>query len=267
MKVLAAVFGGLVVLFLLAPVIVLVPMSFGSAHIPEFPPRTLSLDQYRQFLGSKPWLDSLATSVRVALATTVAATTLGTMAAFGLVRGSFPGKAALSALLIAPRFVPVIITALALYALLARLRLVGTELGLVLAHTILASPYVIIIVSAVLRGFDRTLEQASQSLGAGPLQTVVRITLPLIRPGVASAALVAFVISFDEVVVAIFIAGTRAATLPKRMWDSIVFEMEPTLPAISTLTLLGTLLVFLLVGWTRRAATRLREAAPGDPAR
>lgn len=264
MKVAATVFATLMVLFLMAPVIVLVPMSFGSAYIPEFPPRSFSLEQYRQFLGSERWVGALWTSLRVATATTLAATLLGTMAAFGLVRGRFPGRAAVSGLLVAPRFVPVIIVALAFYALLVQLRLVGTEAGLVLAHTILACPYVIIIVSAALRGFDRSLERASQSLGASPLRTVLEITLPLIRPAVLSAALVAFIVSFDEVVVAIFIAGTRAATLPKRMWDSIVFEMEPTLPAISSLILLATALLFALTAWARRAATRAREASFGE---
>jgi ABC-type spermidine/putrescine transport system permease subunit II len=257
----ASLFGGVIVLFLLAPLLVLVPMSLGSAEIAEFPPRTLSLAQYRKFLDSGPWLESVATSLRVALTTSVAATTLGTMAAFGLVRGTFPGKAALSALLIAPRFVPVIITALAFYALLAGLGLIGTATGLVLAHVVLAGPYVIIIVSATLRGFDRSLEQASRSLGASPFRTVLHITLPLIRPGIVSAALVAFVISFDEIVVAIFIAGTRTVTLPKRMWDSLVFEMEPTLPAISTLIVLATLIVLGATASARRAAGRLRETS------
>ena len=264
MRILAGVYGALIVLFLLAPLLVLVPMSLGSADIAEFPPRSLSLAQYRKFFESRPWLESVAISLRVAFATSVVATTLGTMAAFGLVRGAFPGKAALSALLIAPRFVPVIITALAFYAFLAMLWLIGTEGGLILAHVVLACPYVIIIVSATLRGVDRSLEQASRSLGANPLRTVLHITLSLIRPGMVSAALVAFVISFDEIVVAIFIAGTRTATLPKRMWDSLVFEMEPTLPAISTLIVLATLLAFVAAGWTRRAAGRLRDISPEE---
>jgi putative spermidine/putrescine transport system permease protein len=261
MRILGSVFGGLAVLFLLAPLLVLVPMSLGSADIAEFPPRSLSFAQYWKFFDSRPWLESVGTSLRVAVATSVVATILGTMAAFGLVRGTFRGKAAISALLIAPRFVPVIIIALAFYALLAALGLIGTLAGLVLAHIVLACPYVIIIVSATLRGFDRALEQASRSLGASPFRTVLHITLPLIRPGIMSAALVAFVVSFDEIVVAIFIAGTRTVTLPKRMWDSLVFEMEPTLPAISTLIVLATLLVFVAAAWTRRVAVRLREGS------
>ena len=194
----------------------------------------------------------------------IAATTFGTMAAFGLVRGDFPGKAAISAVLLAPRFVPIIITTLGFYSIFARLHLVGTEFGLILADTILACPYVIIVVSATLRGFDRSLERASQSLGASPLQTILRVTLPLIRPSMISAALIAFVISFDETVVAIFISGTKAVTLSKRMWDSLVFEMEPTLPAISTLVLLATLLLFGMAEWARRTAQRLSHPHPAE---
>jgi putative spermidine/putrescine transport system permease protein len=159
MKVFAAIFCVLLLLFLLAPVLVLIPMSLGSAKMAEFPPRTCP--PVPAFFHSRPWIQSVLTSFRIGLATMVFATTLGTMAAFGLVRGEFPGKASLSAFLMAPRFVPVIITALASYALFAKLRLIGTEWGLILAHTILACPFVIIIVSATLRGFDRSLEQAS----------------------------------------------------------------------------------------------------------
>jgi putative spermidine/putrescine transport system permease protein len=241
---------------------VLIPMSFGSAEMAEFPPRSISLDQYVKFFNSMPWIRSVITSFRVALVTMVLATTLGTMAAFGLVRGDFPGKTALNTFLIAPRFVPIIIAALAFYAFFAKLRLIGTEFGLIIAHTILACPYVIIIVSATLRGFDRTLEQASCIMGASPLRTTFQITLPLIRPGIISASLFAFMLSFDEIIVAIFISGTRAETLPKRMWDSLVYEMEPTLPAISTLILLSTIFVFAIAGWAQRAAIRMRSIEP-----
>ena len=264
MKAAAAVFSILMVAFLLAPFLVLIPMSFGSADIAEFPPRTLSLEQYKRFLESRPWVQAVFTSVRVAVATMTLSTFLGTLAAFGLVRGRFPGKAAISSLLIAPRFVPIIITALAYYAFLVNLRLIGTEYGLVLAHTILACPYVIIIVSSNLRGFDRSLEQASRILGANSLQTTLRVTLPLIRPGIVSAALFAFMFSFDEIVVAIFVCGTHTETLPKRMWDSLTYEMEPTLPAISTLILVATLVAFATAGWAQRAAARLRGTG-GNP--
>jgi putative spermidine/putrescine transport system permease protein len=259
MKIAAAIFSILIIVFLLAPFLVLIPMSFGSADIAEFPPRSLSVEQYKRFLESTPWVQALFTSIRVAVATMAISTTLGTMAAFGLVRGRFRGIATISSLLIAPRFVPIIITALAYYAFLVKIRLIGTEYGLVLAHTILACPYVIIIVSSNLRGFDRSLEQASRILGASPFQTTLRVTLPLIRPGIISAALFAFMLSFDEIVVALFVCGTHTETLPKRMWDSLTYEMEPTLPAISTLILVATILVFATAGWAQRTAVRLRS--------
>jgi len=261
MKVAAAVLSICLIIFLLAPFLVLIPMSFGSADIAEFPPRSFSLEQYKRFLESRPWVQALFTSLRVAVATMALSTVLGTLAAFGIVRGRFRGLAAISALLIAPRFVPIIITALAYYAFLVQVRLIGTESGLILAHTILACPYVVIIVASNLRGFDRSLEQASRIMGANPLQTTLRITLPLIRPGVISAALFAFMFSFDEIVVAIFVCGTRTETLPKRMWDSLTYEMEPTLPAISTLILVATILVFAAAGWAQRTAGRLRQPA------
>ena len=260
MRVTATVYCTLMVLFLLAPVIILVPMSFGSSIIPEFPPRSFSLDQYRDFLSSGPWMDAVFTSVRVAIAAMIAATVLGTMASFALVRGRFFGKTPASAIMMAPRFVPIIITALAFYALFAQLRIVGTELALVIAHTIIAAPYVLIIVSATLRGFDRSLERAAQSLGASPFRAVLGVTIPLIKSGVVSAALISFIVSFDEIVIAIFISGTRAVTLPKKMWDSLVFEMEPTLPAVSTLILLSTLFLFVLAAWARRGAKRLHQS-------
>jgi putative spermidine/putrescine transport system permease protein len=263
MRLLGIFYCAFVVLFLLAPVAVLIPLSFDGSIVPSLPPTNWSLSQYREFFASEAWLGALGVSVRVALATMVMSIILGTLASFALVRGRFRGHGVASVLMLSPRFVPVIISAIAFYALLAKLRIVGTELGLIVAHTVMAVPYTIIIVSATLRGIDRSLEQASMSLGANPSMTAFKITLPLIRSSMISAALVAFVVSFDEIVVAIFISGTHAATLPKKMWDSLVFEMEPMLPAISTLILSCTLAVFVLVAWARWALNR-QQAALGQ---
>jgi ABC-type spermidine/putrescine transport system permease subunit II len=257
MRAAGIIFCSLVCIFLLAPIAVLVPLSFDTSIVPSLPPRTWSLGQYEAFFSSSRWIDAIWVSVRVGIGAMVLSVVLGTLASFALVRGRFRGKEAGGMIMMAPRFVPVIIIALAFYALFARLGIVGTELGLILAHTIICTPYVIIIVSATLRGIDRRLEQASMSLGMPPIGTSGRITLPLIGSSLASAGLIAFMVSFDEVVVAIFISGTRATTLPKRMWDSLVFEMEPMLPAISTIILLATLLVFVLLILARFAATRL----------
>lgn len=262
MKAIGAIFCALVVAFLLAPIAVLVPLSFDDSIVPSLPPQSWSLGQYEAFISSQRWISAIWVSVRVGLGAMVLALLLGTLASFALVRGRFGGKEAAGLVMMAPRFVPVIIIALAFYALFAQLGIVGTELGLILAHTIIATPYVIIIVSATLRGVDRRLEQASMSLGVPPVGTSFQITLPLIGSSLASAALVAFMVSFDEVVVAIFISGTRATTLPKRMWDSLVFEMEPMLPAISTIILLTTLVLFVLAVWARIAARRLANRMP-----
>ncbi len=263
MKALGYLYIAIVATFLLAPVMVLVPLSFDGSIVPSLPPSKPSFAQYVSFFRDASWMRALGVSARVAGISMVCSLVLGTLAAFALVRSRFRGKAALGAVLLAPRFTPVIIIALALYAFFASLRLVGTEAGLVLAHTVMSAPYVVIIVSASLRGFDRSLEQASLSLGATPLATALKITLPLTGAALLSAALVAFIVSFDEIVVAIFIAGTHAATLPKKMWDSLVYEMEPSLPAISTLILATTTVGFIVVAGLRMFFNR-RSTIPSS---
>jgi putative spermidine/putrescine transport system permease protein len=158
-------------------------------------------------------------------------------------------------IVLAPLVVPVIIMAIAIYGLYAQLKMVGTLHGLVLAHTVLALPFVVVIVSATLQGLDETLELAAQNLGANRWQTFRLVTLPLIRPGVVSAALLAFITSFDEVVVAIFVSGTGAATLPKQMWDGIRTEIDPTVAAVSTLLIGVTTLALGLLAVVRRRAS------------
>jgi ABC-type spermidine/putrescine transport system permease subunit II len=194
----------------------------------------------------------------VALLTTVTATALGTAAALAL-RRRFRGKALASFVIVAPMVVPVIITAIAVYGLYARLRLIGTIPGLVLAHTTLALPFVVVVVGASLRGFDENLELAAQNLGANRWRTFRLVTLPLIRPGVISAALLAFITSFDEIVIAIFISGARAPTLPKQMWDGIRTEIDPTVAAVSTLLIVVTTAVIAAIALVRR---RAREDGP-----
>jgi len=185
--------------------------------------------------------------------TTAAATAVGTAAALAL-RQPFRGRSLVRLIVLAPLVVPVIIVAIAIYGLYAQLKLVGTLSGLVLAHTVLALPFVVVIVSATLHGIDETLELAAQNLGANRWHTFRLVTLPLIRPGVVSAALLAFITSFDEVVVAIFVSGTQAATLPKQMWDGIRTEIDPTVAAVSTLLIGVTTLALGLLALVRRRA-------------
>jgi ABC-type spermidine/putrescine transport system permease subunit II len=171
-------------------------------------------------------------------------TLCGTLAATGLLRGRFPGKTLLMAVILSPMIVPTIVIAIAIYYLFARQRLVGTTMGLVLAHLVLAIPYVVVVVAGALRTVDEALERAALTLGAGRVQAFIRVTLPLIMPAMLTAAFFAFLASFDDLVIALFISGTRAATLPKRMWEGIRFEIDPTTAAVSAL-LIGLSLVLL----------------------
>ena len=188
----------------------------------------------------------------IAVFTTLVSTVLGTMTALGLVRGRFPGRQLATAIFLTPMVVPVIVTAVAIYGLYAKLRLVGTLSGMVMAHTVLALPFVIINVSAVLQGVDWRLEQAARSLGASPMRALALVTVPLIRPGIVAGALFAFVTSFDDLVVALFVSGTRAVTLPVRMWAGIQFELNPTVAAVSAMLIAVSIVAFATVELARR---------------
>jgi putative spermidine/putrescine transport system permease protein len=231
--------GIAILAFLALPLLVVIPISFSAAKYLTFPPPGWSAQWYERYFGSREWMTATVRSVEVGALTTLAATTVGTAAALAL-RRSFRGKSLVSLVLLAPMVVPAIIVALGIYGLYARLQLVGTLAGLVLAHTVLALPFVVVIVTASLRGFDETLELAAQNLGAGRWRTFRLITLPLIRPGIVSGALLAFITSFDEVVAAIFVSGSRTPTLPKQMWDGIRTEIDPTVAAVSTLLIVVT---------------------------
>jgi putative spermidine/putrescine transport system permease protein len=243
--------GVAVLAFLALPLLVVLPISFSAAKYLTFPPPGWSTQWYERYFGSREWMSATSRSVEVAVLTTAAATAVGTAAALAL-RRSFRGRSLVQLVILAPMVMPVIITAIAVYGLYARLRLVGTLSGLVLAHTVLALPFVVVVVGATLRGFDETLELAAQNLGANRWQTFRRVTLPLIRPGIVSAALLAFITSFDEVVVAIFVSGARAPTLPKQMWDGIRTEIDPTVAAVSTLMIGVTTAAVATIALVRR---------------
>jgi len=238
-----ALAGGSVLAFLIVPVISVIPMSFSSSMMFELIPTTPGLSQYRRFFSSPEWMVALGRSVQVALGTTVVATTLGTLAALGLVRISSRWRAVLEAALISSRIVPSIVFAVAAYFVFSQVGVVGTLAGLVLAHSVLAFPFVVVLVSSALYGFDRSLEEASRSLGAGPVKTFFRITFPQIRLAVFGGALFAFNVSFDEVVVTLFISGVHSKTLPVKVWDAIIYEITPILPAIATLIIAASVLM------------------------
>jgi len=242
----------LVLFFLVFPMFVVIPISFSAANYLQFPPQNLSLRWYGAYFGGRGWVNATILSAEVACVVSALATTLGTAAAFGLVRSDFPFKKAVYGALLSPLIVPSIITAIALYFLFAPLHLIDTFSGLVLAHTVLALPLVVVVVTASLRGFNVALERAAMSLGASPWTALRRVTLPLIAPGIATGALLAFLASFDEVVVAIFLSGTNAVTLPKKIWEGVWLEITPVIAAASTIVITLTIVLFVALEFVRR---------------
>jgi putative spermidine/putrescine transport system permease protein len=229
-----AVVSGAVLLFLCLPIAVVVPMSFSSASSLAFPPPGLSLRWYESFFGDPRWVRAAGTSALVALASSVAALVLGSIAAYGLVRGTFRGRALLEGNFIAPLILPPVITAVALYIFFAQVGLLGTILGLIIAHTILTVPYVVLLMSVAIRQFDVRIEQVAYSLGASWLRMFKSVLLPNLLPSVLAAWIFAFIISFDEVIVTLFLAGAYD-TIPKRMFNELILQVNPTITAIATL--------------------------------
>ena len=252
------------IFFLLAPLLIIVVTSFNGTAYMRFPPEQLSWRWYRNFFASPHWYEPALLSVRVALVTMVVATGLGTLAAIGIVRGRFPGRQSLELFLVSPMVVPVIVLAVGLYFLFSGLQLVGRPIGLYLGHTVIATPLVIVVVAAALRTCDPSLELAARSLGASYWRTLWHVTVPSIRPAILAGSAFAFLISFDEVVIAIFLGGPGATTLPKRMWDSIRFEIDPTLTAISSLQTAVAILILVGVEIFRRSL--VSSASEGGPA-
>lgn len=249
---------GLVLLFLIAPILVITPLSFNSIKYFTYPMPGLSLRWYEDFFFNDRWQSALRTSIVVAFATTALATALGTLAALGLSRARFPAKALVMSLLISPMVVPVVITAVGMYFFYTRIGLSNTIPGLILAHTVLATPFVVIVVTATLSGFDQTLMRAGASLGGDPVRVFFKIVLPLILPGVISGALFAFVTSFDEVVVALFLSSPETRTLPKQMFSGIREEISPTITAAATFLVVVSIVLLTSMELLRRRSERLR---------
>lgn len=247
----------LVLLFLLLPILVIVPLSFSAGSFLVYPVQDWSLAWYRELLASAEWRRAAANSFVIAPASTALATVLGTLAAVGLSQVRFPGKGALLAVLISPMIVPVVVVGAGAYLFFVPLGLADSYAGLVLVHAALGTPFVLATVSATLEGFDRSLARASASLGAGPLTTFFRVTLPLIAPGVIAGALFAFATSFDEVVVVLFLAGPEQTTLPRQMFTGLRENITPVIAAVATLlTIFTTGLMLALEALRARRAGR-----------
>ena len=259
----------LTLVFLCAPILIVVVVSFNASEFIEFPPRAWSLRWYQNYFSARQWVEPTLLSLRIAFVTMVLATVLGTAAAIGLTRGRFRGRRMLEFFFVSPMVMPTIVLAIGLYLLFARFKLVGQPLALYLAHTVVAAPLVIVIVSAALKTTDSAIELAARSLGAGYFRTLWHVTLPAILPSVVSGAAFAFLLSFDEVVLAIFLGGPATTTLPKRMWESVRYEIDPTLTAISTLLVIIPIVILTGVEIVRRSFAAVAATAPrpadGEP--
>ncbi|NML16634.1 ABC transporter permease [Azohydromonas caseinilytica] len=240
-----------VLLYLLLPILAIVPLSFSASSFLAYPMPGWSLQWYEQLWASDDWARAARNSFIVAPLATLLATVLGTLAAVGLSRVQFRGKSLLMSVLIAPMVVPIVVVGVGTYLVFARIGLADTYLGLVLAHAALGAPFVLTTVLATLQGFNHNLVRASLGLGAGPIETFFRVTLPVIAPGVISGALFAFATSFDEVVVTLFIAGPEQATLPRQMFTGIRENINPTIAAVATLLILFTTALMLTLEWIR----------------
>lgn len=222
-------------LFLVLPVVVIIPMSFGSSNYLEFPPRGFSLRWYQEFFTDSAWVSALLYSLRIAVFATLFSLILGILASEGLTRCEFKGKALLQQLYQLPMIIPVIVTAIALYRFETVIGLRGSTIGIILAHTLVCLPYVVSTVYSRRVSLDPNLANASQNLGASPVYTMFHITLPLIRPAILSGALFAFATSFDELVISMFLVSTTNNTLPKKIWDGVRSEIDPTVTSIASI--------------------------------
>ncbi|WP_241975964.1 MULTISPECIES: ABC transporter permease [unclassified Cryobacterium] len=242
----------LIIAWLVLPTLVIIPMSFNSASSFNFPPKGFSLRWYENFFTDASWLRALGASLQVAIVTMIVATTVGVMASIGLSKVRFRGKALLENFFLTPLIVPGIVIAVGLYSLFLRFNLLGTLPGFVLAHTVVALPLVIINVMASLQGVDPRLEEASASLGAGRLQTFFSITLPLIMPGVTAGALFAFVTSFDEIILSLFIQSPQLQTLPVKIYYSVTQTNDPTVAAVAVIAMFTSVIIMLSAQFASR---------------
>ena len=260
-------FCGLVFFFLIAPLFVILPLSFNAEQYIHFSSKMLALDPegfslrwYEDMIyGTKnPWGLAAKNSFIIAIFATIGSVILGTVAALGLSSRHMPYKGLIMAVLISPMIVPLIISGVAIFFFMAKAGLAATHTGIVLAHIILGTPFVVITVTATLSGFDHSVTRAAASLGSDPVNTFMKITLPLILPGVISGGLFAFVTSFDEVVVVLFLAGLENTTIPIQMWTGLREQLSPTILAVATCLIILSTLILVTAELLRRRSERLR---------
>ncbi len=280
----------LIFLFLIAPILVVIPLSFNAEPFFTFTEKMLAFDPegyslrwydtlltfghlnadaprdwawWRQAWEQSTWIQVAKNSLIIGFFSTILATVLGTLAALGLSQPDMPYRKPIMAILISPMIVPLIITATGLFFFYSQTGLAGTYLGIIMAHATLGIPFVIITVTATLVGFDQSLNRAAASLGASPTTTFFQITMPLILPGVISGALFAFVTSFDEVVVVLFVAAFDQQTIPRQMWNGIREQLSPAILSVATILVIVSIGLLTTVELLRRRSERLRGLSPG----
>lgn len=258
----------LVLLFLILPILVIIPLSFNAEPYFTFTdgmlaldPEAYSLKWYQEIWHDDKWLLAIKNSFYIGFMATLIATVLGTVAAIGLSSGQLPLQRMIMALLLSPMIVPLIITAAGMFFFYSQLDIAGSYLGVILAHAALGTPFVVITVNAALSGFDYSLVRASLGLGARPVYTFFKVIMPLIRPGVISGALFAFVTSFDEVIVVLFLAGPEQRTIPRQMFSGLREEINPTILAVATLLVLISALLLLTMEYLRARGERIRSGS------
>ena len=234
------VLGALVMAFLIVPTLIVIPMSFSASQYLEFPPRQWSLRWYENYFGSASWMQATATSLKAGCLTALLATPLGTMAAYGLFVSRLRWAGIVTSLLITPLIVPVILVAIAVFYAYVQLKLVNTLPGIVVAHSVLAIPLVLLIVTSALKSYDMSQEMAARSLGASRLRAFMTVTLPQIRFAVITSAILSFLTSFDEIIVAMFVSGGANSTLTRNMFNALRDQIDPTIAAISTVMIVIT---------------------------
>lgn len=261
---------GVIFVFLITPILVVMPLSFNSQDFFTFTPEMLrfdpagfSLKHYQDFFSNQDWQNALWNSVKIAPMATLLSVTFGTLAAIGLSQPHVPFRRAIMAVLISPMIVPLIISAAGMYFFYSRIGLQGTYMGVVMAHAVLGIPFVIITVTATLVGFDRSLTRAAANMGAGPVTTFFRVQMPLILPGVISGGLFAFITSFDEVVVVLFVGSAGQKTLPWQMFIGLREQISPTILAVATILVGISVLLLATLELLRRRSERLRGMSPG----
>ena len=259
------VFCAAAFIFLVAPILVIVPLSFNAEPYFTFTegmlrldPEAYSLRWYRNVVEDEAWSRALVNSLVIGSAATLLATALGTLAALGLASPAMPGRALITGILISPMVTPIIIVAVGMFFFYSSIGLGQSYTGLILAHAALGAPFVVITVTATLSGFDRTLLRAAASLGAGPLRSFFRVQLPLIAPGVFSGGLFAFATSFDEVVVVLFMGGLEQRTIPRQMWSGIREQISPSILAVAVFLIAFAVLALFTVQWLRQRSAEAR---------